>query len=62
MVRVKTKTSSETGEGKGEGEGEAEKDDGGRSWKWGARFWGMRKVPVARAEVGGMYGHYMFKL
>jgi hypothetical protein len=37
------------------------KDDGNRSWKWGACYWGMRKVPVARAEVGGMYGHYMFK-
>jgi hypothetical protein len=37
-------------------------DDGGREWKWGATYWGMRKCPVARAEVGGMYGHYMFKL
>lgn len=37
------------------------KDEGGRSWKWGATYWGMRKVPVARAEVGGIYGHYMFK-
>ncbi|KAG9239520.1 hypothetical protein BJ875DRAFT_501373 [Amylocarpus encephaloides] len=36
-------------------------DTGAREWKWGASFWGMRKVPVARAEVGGMYGHYMFK-
>ena len=36
-------------------------DDGVRGWKWGATYWGMRKVPVARAEVGGMYGHYMFK-
>ncbi|KAH8598264.1 hypothetical protein B0O99DRAFT_506944 [Bisporella sp. PMI_857] len=36
-------------------------DTGGRDWKWGANFWGMRKVPVVRAEVGGMYGHYMFK-
>lgn len=34
---------------------------GARPWKWGATFWGMRKVPVARSEVGGMYGHYMFK-
>ncbi|CAL3963446.1 hypothetical protein PZA11_001061 [Diplocarpon coronariae] len=41
-------------------EGEA-KDDGAREWKWGATYWGMRKVPVARAEVGGIYGHYMFK-
>ncbi|CZR58024.1 related to Leucine Rich Repeat domain protein [Phialocephala subalpina] len=38
-----------------------EVDDGSRGWKWGACYWGMRKVPVARAEVGGMYGHYMFK-
>ncbi len=36
-------------------------DDGRRSWKMGARWWGMRKVPVAVQEVGGMYGHYMFK-
>lgn len=36
-------------------------DSGARGWKWGASFWGMRKIPVARAEVGGMYGHYMFK-
>ncbi|PBP21460.1 leucine Rich Repeat domain-containing protein [Diplocarpon rosae] len=41
-------------------EGEA-KDGGAREWKWGATYWGMRKVPVARAEVGGIYGHYMFK-
>ncbi|QSZ29410.1 hypothetical protein DSL72_003924 [Monilinia vaccinii-corymbosi] len=39
----------------------SEKDTGGRAWKWGANYWGMRKIPVARAEVGGMYGHYMFK-
>lgn len=31
-----------------------------RWWKMGAENWGMRKVPVARAEVGGMYGSYMF--
>lgn len=36
-------------------------DDGRRDWKMGARWWGMRKVPVAVQEVGGMYGHYMFK-
>jgi hypothetical protein len=35
---------------------------GERAWKMGAAFWGMRKVPVADAEVGGFYGHYMFKL
>ena len=38
-----------------------EVDSGERGWKMGASFWGMRKVPVARQEVGGMYGHYMFK-
>ncbi|TVY27173.1 F-box protein [Lachnellula hyalina] len=42
-------------------EKEEEKDGGTREWKWGAAYWGMRKFPVARAEVGGMYGHYMFK-
>ena len=36
-------------------------DDGAREWKMGARWWGMRKVPVAVQDVGGMYGHYMFK-
>jgi len=48
---------SESGEGKGGGG----KDRGGRKWKWGANYWGMRKIPVARQEVGGMYGLYMFK-
>jgi hypothetical protein len=43
------------------GEVIARKDDGRREWKMGASYWGMRKVPVARAEVGGMYGLYMFK-
>ncbi|KAI1100287.1 hypothetical protein F4804DRAFT_50132 [Jackrogersella minutella] len=37
------------------------RDSGLRSWKVGAAFWGMRKIPVACAEVGGMYGSYMFK-
>ena len=37
------------------------RDSGERDWKMGASFWGMRKVPVARMEVGGMYGLYMFK-
>ncbi|KAF7539374.1 hypothetical protein G7054_g2136 [Neopestalotiopsis clavispora] len=37
------------------------RDSGMRSWKWGASFWGMRKIPVAKQEVGGMYGSYMFK-
>ncbi|KAI1388472.1 uncharacterized protein F4822DRAFT_402939 [Hypoxylon trugodes] len=37
------------------------RDSGLRYWKMGASFWGMRKIPVACAEVGGMYGSYMFK-
>ena len=37
------------------------KDDGTRPWKMGARWWGMRKVPVAEQDVGGMYGFYAFK-
>lgn len=41
---------------------EGVRDSGERGWKMGAFFWGMRKVPVTRQEVGGMYGHYMFKL
>ena len=36
-------------------------DDGAREWKMGARWWGARKVSVARMEVGGMYGFYAFK-
>ncbi|KAI5284765.1 hypothetical protein KEM54_001095 [Ascosphaera aggregata] len=36
-------------------------DDGWRSWKMGAKWWGMRKIPVAVEDVGGLYGHYMFK-
>ncbi|VUC35699.1 unnamed protein product [Clonostachys rosea] len=35
-------------------------DNGARWWKLGAESWGMRKVPVAVAEVGGMYGSFMF--
>ncbi|KAJ6439658.1 leucine Rich Repeat domain-containing protein [Purpureocillium lavendulum] len=31
-----------------------------RKWKMGAESWGMRKIPVAVAEVGGMYGSFMF--
>lgn len=37
------------------------RDEGVREWKMGARWWGMRKVPVAWSEVGGLYGFYMFK-
>ncbi|KAI0518336.1 hypothetical protein F5B22DRAFT_635399 [Xylaria bambusicola] len=40
---------------------EGTRDLGYRDWKLGAAFWGMRKVPVAVATVGGMYGSYMFK-
>jgi hypothetical protein len=36
------------------------RDEGRRGWKMGAESWGMRKIPVARAEVGGMYGSFMF--
>lgn len=35
-------------------------DNGARWWKMGAESWGMRKVPVTVAEVGGMYGSFMF--
>jgi hypothetical protein len=35
-------------------------DNGSRWWKYGAESWGMRKIPVADAEVGGMYGSFMF--
>ena len=38
-----------------------ETDDGYRSWKMGARWWGMRKIPMVEQEVGGMYGYFMFK-
>lgn len=41
--------------------GEVNGGDGARWWKCGATFWGMRKVPVVWAEVGGLYAHYMFK-
>ncbi|KAL2169993.1 hypothetical protein VTG60DRAFT_5394 [Thermothelomyces hinnuleus] len=46
--------------GKSHGSGPATRDDGRRSWKMGAESWGMRKIPVAHAEVGGMYGSFMF--
>lgn len=36
------------------------RDSGARWWKMGAESWGMRKIPVAVAEVGGVYGSYMF--
>lgn len=35
-------------------------ENGQRPWKLGAQSWGMRKLPVAHAKVGGMYGSYMF--
>lgn len=40
---------------------DASVDEDRRPWKMGALWWGMRKIPVARSEVGGIYGHYMFK-
>ncbi|KAI5462254.1 hypothetical protein BGZ63DRAFT_354225 [Mariannaea sp. PMI_226] len=36
------------------------RDNGARWWKLGAESWGMRKIPVAEADVGGMYGTFMF--
>ncbi|KAG6016385.1 hypothetical protein E4U43_003733 [Claviceps pusilla] len=36
------------------------RDNGVRWWKMGAESWGMRKIPMAVAEVGGMYGSFMF--
>ncbi|KAL6413827.1 hypothetical protein AUP68_03354 [Ilyonectria robusta] len=36
------------------------RDNGARWWKMGAESWGMRKIPVAEADVGGMYGTFMF--
>lgn len=41
--------------------GESSPEDDRRPWKMGALWWGMRKVPVSRSEVGGLYGHYMYK-
>ncbi|PMD37246.1 hypothetical protein L207DRAFT_585598 [Hyaloscypha variabilis F] len=43
------------------GKREGQIDGGCRSWKMGTTYWGMRKVPVARAEVRGMYELCMFK-
>ncbi|KAI1611420.1 hypothetical protein EDD37DRAFT_632290 [Exophiala viscosa] len=42
-------------------DGESVADDGSRAWKMGARWWGMRKVPMVEQDVGGMYGYFMFK-
>lgn len=39
----------------------AVRDSGRRTWKMGAVWWGMRKLPVTWGEIGGLYGHYMFK-
>ncbi|KAF4123868.1 leucine Rich Repeat [Geosmithia morbida] len=41
-------------------DGSTSPDNGSRWWKMGAESWGMRKIPVAVAEVGGMYGSFMF--
>jgi hypothetical protein len=38
--------------------------DGKQTWKMGALWWGLRKIPVAWGEVGGLcglYAYYMFK-
>ena len=40
--------------------GRYQMENGLRPWKMGAQSWGMRKIPVAHAKVGGMYGSYMF--
>lgn len=37
-------------------------DDGVRSWKMGARWWGLRKVSVTWGEVGGLQNYYMYKV
>ena len=44
-----------------QGQGQQQQASGRRPWKMGAMWWGMRKCPVAWGEVGGLYGHYMFK-
>lgn len=36
-------------------------DNGGRAWKMGAHWWGMRKIPMVNQDVGGMYSYFMFK-
>lgn len=41
--------------------GDTAPDDGSRTWKMGARWWGMRKLPMVEQDVGGMYGYFMFK-
>jgi hypothetical protein len=40
--------------------GQIPPEDAYRPWKMGAESWGSRKIPVAVAEVGGMYGWHMF--
>ena len=40
--------------------GQIPTEDPYRAWKMGADSWGARKIPVAVAEVGGMYGWHMF--
>ncbi|AEO71131.1 b62ca302-8ee1-4d37-80ca-77b2a51fafa8 [Thermothielavioides terrestris] len=53
-------TASAAGAGGGKNGSPPRRDDGRRKWKMGAESWGMRKIPVATAEVGGMYGSFMF--
>ncbi|KAI9741366.1 MAG: hypothetical protein M1834_003083 [Cirrosporium novae-zelandiae] len=59
-VRVKDSQDGKVGM-KRVGNNNNDDDDACREWKMGARWWGMRKVNVARGEVGGVYGHFMFK-
>ncbi|KAK2685953.1 hypothetical protein QWA68_015710 [Fusarium oxysporum] len=35
-------------------------ESGARWWKLGAEDWGSRKVPVTKADIGAMYGTFMF--
>lgn len=55
-----TEEAAVNGRGSG-GAGTGSSNNGRRDWKMGAMWWGMRKCPVAWGEVGGLYGHYMFK-
>lgn len=41
--------------------GSASYNDGSRPWKMGARWWGMRKIPMVSQESGGFYGYFAFK-
>ncbi|KAL6245388.1 hypothetical protein RBB50_007387 [Rhinocladiella similis] len=60
FVRQPVAVNDSTNE-QGKAQVQVEADDGSRSWKMGARWWGMRKIPVVEQDVGGMYGYFMFK-